>query len=100
MTFLNGYLKEVEQNGAPIQSQLARRDRILLNISFFGLLGRSNIFNLKLSSIHFDPSSKLALAHIIRSKTDQEGDGYTLPILTANTHFDWTEDLANYLRDR
>ncbi len=79
---------------------LALRDAIILNLSFFGLLRRSDAAALSPSSIEYSPAHTFALAHITRSKTDQQGDGYTLPVILTNHSYDWSHTLDLYLQLR
>jgi hypothetical protein len=53
-----------------ISAQLAHRDLIAINLSFFGLLRRSDLAVLKPTDLQTDPSKDFALAHISKSKTD------------------------------
>ena len=83
--FLNKYLEHL-LDVVSIKGILALRDLIYCNISFFGLLRRSDAHSLSLSNIQTEHSSEFLLAHIDRSKTDQEGNGYTLPIFLTTPH--------------
>lgn len=98
MTLLNHHLSTT-YTAAPntIHSLLALRDLILLNISFFGLLRRSDAHSLKPSLIDIHQSNQYTLAHIPHSKTDQLKEGYTLPILLATQYYNWSHYLRIYL---
>ena len=68
--FLTVYLAHMGQDHT-IKARLARRDLVLLNMSFFGLLRRSDAATLTTSSIQYTPDKGYCLAHITHSKTDQ-----------------------------
>ena len=76
---------------------LALRDTIILNMSFFGLLRRSDAAGLHPSSIQYDATKRFALAHIAKSKTDQIGEGYTLPLILSNSSYEWSTPFGIYL---
>ena len=97
--FLTVYLAEMGQDYS-IKAFLARRDLILLNMSFFGLLRRSDAATLTVQAIQYTPNKGYCLAHIPHSKTDQQGGGYTLPILLHCKLWSWEPHFKAYLSER
>jgi len=69
-------------------------------MSFYGLLRRSDIATLTTESIQYSHNKGYCLAHIVRSKTDQVGDGYTLPIILHCKAWSWEPDFQLYWEDR
>ncbi len=67
--FLTFFLADLGQEQT-IKAFLARRDLILLNMGFFGLLRRSDVAILTLDAIQYTPNKGFCLAHIPHSKTD------------------------------
>lgn len=55
-----------------------KRDRALLLIGFAAALRRSELVELKVNDLEFQPDG--LLLHIRRSKTDQEGEGTHIPV--------------------
>ncbi len=55
------------------------RDRALLLVDYFGLLRRSEVVTLRIEDVVFDTERQCMFIDIRRSKTDQAGDGHTLP---------------------
>lgn len=69
---------------------MALRDLVLLNTSFFGLLRRSEAQALRLSDVQTTPKHPYFLIHLRRSKTDQSGNGATIPVLLRTSGHDWS----------
>jgi hypothetical protein len=69
MHFMHEYLTKMAQ-GSSITAILAARDHIILHLSFYGLLRRGDVTILTAAALQIDTSKGLALAAIVRSKTD------------------------------
>ena len=69
-------------------------------MSFFGLLCRSDAAALTTPNISYTPHKGYCLAHISKSKTDQLGEGYTLPIILHCRLWTWEPDFLAYWQER
>ena len=69
------------------------RDAVILNLSFFGLLRKSDAAALSWKDVQTDRFHHYVLITIPRSKTDQAGEGVTIPVLLTApaAHHDWTD---------
>ena len=88
------------------RGQLALRDIIALNISFFGLLRRSDLYNVKWAHLQCHPQYDFVLLDVPFSKSDrpaftldgtQQGRGTTLaiPLKTREDH-NWSADMMTW----
>lgn len=101
LQFLTKHLMHQYQTQTPsIKSYLQFRDTFILNVSFFGLLRRSDMYNLTKEHLELHPSHQYAIAHITKSKTDQLSEGYSLPIILSNQHYTWHKLFYDYIHSR